>query len=172
MGSGPVSNQGVGSGVKQSNGSSSTGSGSGEEAAGEAGAGTGISVLRAISSVGDAPVLGGQPGEGAWQPPAGEEAAEGGRLFKQRAPAGAAGGISGIRGVALGKGQLQEAGEEAEPECAACSALPGKTTTLTLHWLSAPRTVLVVCKLSPSVYGWLNQTLRWLRWVDDWRGWV
>jgi hypothetical protein len=46
--------------------------------------------------------------------------------------------------------------------CNACGAL-AKSTTLTLHWLSPPRTALVVCKLSAAVYPELNRLLRLLK---------
>lgn len=50
------------------------------------------------------------------------------------------------------------------PDCVNCDDLAGsKSTTLTLHWLTTPRTALVVCKLSAALVPSLNATLRWLR---------
>jgi len=38
------------------------------------------------------------------------------------------------------------------PDCVNCDDLAGsKSTTLTLHWLTTPRTALVVCKLSAAL---------------------
>jgi hypothetical protein len=46
--------------------------------------------------------------------------------------------------------------------CSPCDS-GAKSTTLTLHWLSPPRTALVVCKLVSSVFPELNRLLRFLR---------
>ncbi len=68
---------------------------------------------------------------------------------------------AGKAGVA-GEGREAQ-GEVGAPSCALCSDGAAKTTALTLHWLSPPRTALVVCKLSHAVYPLLNMVLRFLR---------
>ena len=46
-----------------------------------------------------------------------------------------------------------ESASPKEPACQWLEEMAPKTTTLTLHWLSPPKTVLVVCKLAPKVWG-------------------
>jgi hypothetical protein len=50
-----------------------------------------------------------------------------------------------------------------DPECVLLEELAPKTTTLTLHWLSPPKTVLVVCKLAPKVRPYFIRALKWFR---------
>ena len=50
-----------------------------------------------------------------------------------------------------------------EPICHWLQEMAPKTTTLTLHWLSPPKTVLVVCKPAPKVRPYFLGALSWLR---------
>ncbi|GAX73590.1 hypothetical protein CEUSTIGMA_g1041.t1 [Chlamydomonas eustigma] len=50
-----------------------------------------------------------------------------------------------------------------DPECVLLEELAPKTTTLTLHWLSPPKTALVVCKLAPKVKPYFIRALKWFR---------
>lgn len=43
----------------------------------------------------------------------------------------------------------------------------GQATAISLHWLSRPRSVLVMRKMAPSTEPVFAKTLEWLRWVRD-----
>ena len=72
----------------------------------------------------------------------------------------------GVSSGALNAGGSRSSTPNPLPDCVNCEDLgTPKSTTLTLHWLNAPRTALVVCKLSASLVPSLNAALRWLRCV-------